>query len=154
MTSKTIIGIDPGMGGGLAFIDPEGKAVVHKTKSTLPIEAIQDAICGRELHNVVAYVEDLTGFQKGRVAMMGAQVGVMMRNLGQWEGLLQGLGVRMQLVKPQQWQAGIPGVRGAEYADKKRALRAEASRRFPRVKATQETADALLIADFGRRVEA
>jgi len=153
MTTKTIIGIDPGAGGALAFITPDGRAVVHKTKTTLPLEAIQDALCGRDRSQVIAYIEELTGFQQGRVAMRGAQVAVMMRNLGVWEGILMGMGISHRLVKPQQWQAGISGVKGSEYADKKKALRLEAARRFPSMKPTADTADALLIADFGRRVE-
>lgn len=153
MTSKTIIGIDPGAGGALAFITSDGRAVTHTTESTLPIEAVRDAICGRDPEDVVAYVEELSGFQKGRTAMLGAQVGVMMRNFGQWEGILAALNIRTILVKPKSWQAGISGASVKEYADKKRALKAEAVRRFPSMKPTLKTCDALLIADFGRRAE-
>jgi hypothetical protein len=154
MTRKRIIGIDPGAGGALAYILPDGRAVTHVTERTLPIEAIRDAICGCDIQDVVAYIEELSGFQRGRFAMRGAQVGVMMRNFGQWEGILAALNIRTILVKPKTWQAGISGVSACkEYKDKKDALKAEAVRRFPLLKPTLKNCDALLIADYGRRVE-
>jgi hypothetical protein len=151
---KRIIGIDPGAKGALAFIDERGNAIVHKSDDTAPRDALLDAIAGVELCECTAYLELVGGFQPGR-PQPASRAGVLMRSLGKWEGLLEGLGIKYQLVRPQKWQAGIPGVAGVkEYADRKRVLRDEAIRRFPNIKVTLERADALLIADFGRRVEA
>lgn len=152
MTSKRIIGIDPGVNGALACIYPDGRAVVHKTSNTLPIEAVRDALCGVDPREVVAYVELVGGFIPGR-PQPASRAGVLMRNLGQWEGILAALNISVRLVRPQLWQAGIPGVKVEGYSDRKRALKAEATRRFPSLTPTLDMSDALLIADFGRRAE-
>lgn len=151
MTFTRIIGIDPGAKGALAFLTTDGRAVVHKTSDTLPMEALQDAMAGVSASECVAYLELVGGYIPGR-PQPASRTGVLMRSLGLWEGLLLASGIRCSLTRPQAWQAGIPG-RSKVYAVNKRALRAEAARRFPRVKVTLDTCDALLIADFGRRVE-
>lgn len=147
---KRIIGIDPGANGALAFITSDGLTVAWKTSNTAPKDALLDAISGVDLSDCIAYVELVGGYIPGR-PQPASRAGVLMRNLGKWEGLLEGLGVRYQLVRPKQWQAGISGVSGVkEYTTRKRALRDEAIRRFPQIKVTLDNCDALLIADFGR----
>jgi hypothetical protein len=152
---KRIIGVDPGKNGALAFVDEAGRVVVHTTDKVAPLDAMRDALAGAGAENqVVAYLELVGGFIPGR-PQPASRAGVLMRSLGKWEGLLEGLGVRYILVRPQAWQAGLPGVAGEkEYARRKRLLRDEAIRRFPQVKVTLENCDALLIADYGRRAEA
>lgn len=151
MSFQRIIGIDPGAHGALAFITEDGRTVVHKSDDTPPRDALLDAVCGVPVSQCVAYVELVGGYIPGR-PQPASRAGVLMRSLGKWEGLLEGMGIRCQLVRPQQWQAGITGL-PKEYTPRKRALRAEAIRRFPALRPTLDTCDALLIADFGRRVE-
>ena len=62
-----------------------------------------------------------------------------------------GLGLPVRLIRPQEWQRGIRRVADTKDAARKRALRDEATRIFPNVKLTLKTADAALIADYGRR---
>jgi hypothetical protein len=156
MTSKRIIGIDPGAHGALAFIDSDGRAVVHKTANTPPVDAARDALCGVDPTQVVVYLEQIGGFIAGK-SLPGSAMFKMGHSAGYWEGMFALQGIRVQLVRPQAWQAGIPGMSGKggheNKGDRKRCLRDEAIRRFPTCKPTLDTADALLIADFGRRVE-
>ena len=70
-------------------------------------------------------------------------------NFGQWETLLYCLNVRVELVKPQMWQRGIPGLSGS---DRKRALKAHAARLYPNLRVTGATQDALLILDYAKRI--
>lgn len=152
MIFKRIIGIDPGMSGALAFITRDGSTVTHKTKSTPPLEALHDAIAGVEINECVVYMERIGGFIQGK-HLPGSMMFKMGQNAGYWEGACAALGIRLVLVRPQDWQAGLPGTSGKAGPERKRALQAEAIRRFPALKVTQQDCDALLIADYGRRVE-
>lgn len=69
-------------------------------------------------------------------------------NFGQWETLLFCHGIRTELVKPQTWQRGIPGL-GA--SDRKKALKAHAARLFPTIKVTGWAQDALLILNYAQQ---
>lgn len=149
---KRIIGIDPGMSGALAFIDEQGRAIAHAVKHVSPNEAAQDALSGVSPLECVAYIERLTGYFGKTVPSHTAYK--MGYSAGLWEGLFLGLGVRVELIGPKYWQKGISGVSGVSYLERKRALKAEAVRRFPSLKVTLDNCDALLIADYGRRVRA
>ena len=149
---KRYIGIDPGAAGGLAFITEDGLVVVHSRKSATPLEAVQDALLGTNPNDCVAYLEQIGGFIAGR-PLPGSSMFKMGHSVGYWEGLLAGLGVRTILVRPQKWQEGIPGATGKKGPDRKRVLRDEAVRRFPAMRPTLLTCDALLIADFARTNE-
>lgn len=149
-----IIGIDPGAHGALAFITHNGQAITHATATTAPKDALMDAISGVALTDCVAYLERVGGYIAGQ-KLPGSAMFKMGYSAGYWEGALAALGVRTILVRPQDWQAGLPNVAGhKEKADRKRALKAEAIRRFPTLSGiTLDTCDALLIADYGRRQE-
>jgi hypothetical protein len=149
MKNYTTIGIDPGANGALCFILPSGLIVIHRTSKTPPIEALQDAVTCAGAENCVAYLEKIGGFIAGK-GLPGSSMFKMGHNAGYWEGMLAALGVRTIMVRPQDWQKGITGTAGTKGPDRKRALRDEAIRRFPAQKPTLETADALLIADYGR----
>ncbi len=81
-----------------------------------------------------------------------------MFNFGDGFGYLRGLlamaGVKLVLVRPQQWMKGIPGAIGAEKSARKRALKEHAARLFPSLKVTLKTADALCLAEYARQIEA
>jgi len=152
---KRVIGIDPGAHGALAHIfDFNGGLVftVHATAKKPPIESLREAV-GSEPEHCVAYLERIGGFIAGK-SLPGSAMFKMGHNAGYWEGALAALKVRTILVRPQQWQAGIPGVAVAkEKPARKRALRDEALRRFPSAEVTLDTCDALLIADYGFQLE-
>jgi hypothetical protein len=151
----TIIAIDPGAHGALCFIPARhGQPVIHKTADSSPLEAVRDALAAADGDPTacVAYVEKIGGFIAGK-SLPGSSMFKMGHSAGLWEGMLTALRIRTILVRPQDWQAGITGTTGKKGADRKRALRAEAIRRFPALKPTLDTCDALLIADYGQRAE-
>lgn len=147
------IGIDPGAHGALVWMDERGSIIIHKTADTPPIEGLRDSLAGLEHgEKVVAVMELVGGFIAGKF-LPGSSMFKMGKSAGYWEGALAALGVRTLIVRPQEWQAGIPGLTGTKGADRKRALRAEAIRRFPTIKVTLDNCDALLLADYCRRLE-
>ena len=148
---KIYIGIDPGASGALVWMDGKGSVIAHKVKDTPPVEAIKDAIGEHDTSDVVAVLEQVGGFMGGKDnKFLGSAMAKLGRSFGYWEGALAMAGVRCELVTPQRWQAGISGTSGKKGAERKRALRAEAIRRFPTVKVTMDNCDALLIADYCR----
>lgn len=151
MKYRRVIGIDPGASGGLAFICDDGRMVVHGYKSTPPLYACEDAVAGIDPKDAVCYIEKVGGFIGKQ--QPGSHMFKFGKNAGIWEGIMLALHVRVILVCPQEWQSGIPGVAGKKDAERKRALRDEAIRRFPTMKPTLETCDAMLIADYANSNE-
>ena len=147
---RTTIGIDPGASGALAFITETGHAVVHLVRDGDLHGALQDAISCSMGENLVAYLENVPTYIAAASKPTHAKLG---RAFGYWEGLLAGRGVRTILVRPQDWQKGLPNMTSMKGPARKRALRDEAQRRFPGVKVTLHNADALLLAEYGRRME-
>ena len=72
-------------------------------------------------------------------------------NFGQWETLFYCFNVRVELVKPQMWQRGIPGLAGKTGNVRKLALKAQAVRLFPQLRITKDNADALLILNYAQK---
>lgn len=154
---KRIIAFDPGASGGIAELFPSGAAIAY----SMPDDAdLRDNIhafttaASLDGDRVVAYVELVGGFIGGSPAP-GSAMFNFGNGYGYIRGVLAALRVETHLVRPQEWQAGIPGVRGTkEKSVRKRALKEHASRLFPSLKVTLKTADALCIADYARRCEA
>lgn len=98
----------------------------------------------------MAFVERVGGFV-GR-PQPGSRAFTFGRGYGFLTGVLQERGVRVELVLPRTWQKrfNLGTVSAcASPADWKRKLCAEAQRRYPALKVTLGTADALLILDHG-----
>ena len=150
---KIHIGIDPGANGALVALF-DGKPVIYKFKDTDPCEAITDIIGMTEDHaaGLVAYVELVGGYIGGEGAP-GSAMFNFGEGCGYIRGLLRALNVKAIYVRPQAWQKGLPGMTSLKGPARKRALRDEAQRRFPAVKVTLDNADALLLAEYGRRQE-
>jgi len=103
-----------------------------------------------ELENVLAY--DGTAEIRAvleRVHSMPAQ-GVsstfkLGANYGYWRGVLQGLRIPFREVTPQKWQRAVLVPGKLQGPERKRALKQVAQERFPQLKVTLKTADALLM---------
>jgi hypothetical protein len=73
-------------------------------------------------------------------------------NYGAWCGAITLKGIPLTRVLPQEWQRALcPQIRGTG-ADRKRALKLDAQRRFPALRVTLRNCDALLISEFALSV--
>jgi Holliday junction resolvasome RuvABC endonuclease subunit len=147
---KTIIGIDPGKNGGIAWI-ADGKACVEKTPDTLKdlweiIQSITHGLrCEGELLSFKAYIEAVSSSpQMGVVSAFSFGQGY-----GNLEMALTAAGIPFERVRPLQWQKTL----GCMSKGDKNVTKAKAQALFPHLKITHATADALLIAEYGRRAE-
>ena len=155
---KIIIAIVPGVSGGIA-VTAFGKTVCHPMPVTEGdrLELIRDLKRTADLEGAdcLCVLEEVNGF------VGKAQPGSAMFKFGEGYGFLKGvvqaLGIRLVLVRPQVWQKvfGLgTASRCASKSEWKNKLKAEAQRRFPDLTVTLQTADALLILDWVRAAQA
>jgi hypothetical protein len=146
---KTIIGIDPGVNGGIAWIDEHGRACAEKMPDTLADlwELIDNIAIGCTYYNrascVKAYLEQVASSpQQGVVSAF-----TFGRGYGNLEMALTAAGIPFERVRPQVWQKAL----GCMTKGDKNITKKLAQELFPDIKVTHATADSLLIAEYGRR---
>jgi len=148
----TIIGIDPGGSGGIAWIT-NGKACVEKMPETLQDlwELMQDIATNgtpterlsKAVHGCKAYIEQVHSSPQ-----MGVKSAFTFGNgFGHLEMALTAAGIPFERVRPQVWQKALGCMTGGD----KNVSKRKAQELFPNLKCTHATSDALLIAEFGRR---
>jgi len=148
MKYQTIIGIDVGINGGIAWIT-DGKACVEKMPDTLQDlwELIRDitnhprsSLDGRKYK---AYIEQVSSSpQMGVVSAFSFG-----RGYGNLEMALTAAGIPFERVRPQVWQKAM----GCMTKGDKNVSKRKAQELFPDRKVTHATADALLIALYGTK---
>lgn len=156
MLAALAVGIDPGASGGIVTRVRGDNGVTHTSASAMP--ATEQDI-HEQLHFLTqskllatghtAYIEEVGGYVG--VPQPGSAMFKFGRNFGFLLGCLTALRYRIILLKPQKWQKllGLGTSKGATKAQWKNKLKAEAQRRYPKMKVTLKTADAFLILDAG-----
>jgi crossover junction endodeoxyribonuclease RuvC len=148
MKQGTVLGVDPGANGGIAWIT-DGKACVEKMPDTLQDlwELIRDitnhprsSLDGRKYK---AYIEQVSSSpQMGVVSSFSFG-----RGYGNLEMALTAAGIPFERVRPQVWQKAL----GCMTKGDKNVSKRKAQELFPDRKITHATADALLIAHYGTK---
>jgi crossover junction endodeoxyribonuclease RuvC len=138
-----ILGIDPGKSGGFALITETGGIAYAFDKHT-PTDIVQ--ILRLVAPTIkIAYIERVSAMPKQGVV----SVFTFGQNYGWWQGVLTALGIRIERVVPLKWQTYM----GCRTGGDKNVSKARAQELFPEEKITHAVADALLIAEYGRRVQ-
>lgn len=146
-----VIGIDPGGSGGIAVIYPDRVEAFKMPATERDIFDLLKVVPTRSPDNRRdAYIEKVN-------AMPGQGVTSMFRFGMSYGGLRMAViaaGLRLVEVPPGVWQKPfrLPTQKKAGNTAKKNAHKARAQELFPGLKITHATADALLIAEFGRRL--
>jgi hypothetical protein len=147
----TIIGIDPGVNGGIAWITG-GKPCVEKMPDTLQdlwdliqdIRAAASPPLGVGETKAIAYLEQVhSSPQMGVVSAFTFGNG-----FGHLEMALTAAGIPFTRVRPQVWQKEL----GCMTKGDKNISKRKAQELFPSMKVNHYIADALLIAEYGRRM--
>ena len=149
---KVFIGIDSGANGGACVLYPDKAAFAAPIGSITEIRDILETVkkyTKAKSHTLDCFVEEVTGYIGGK-PQPASRSFVLGKSYGSILGLLVGLGIPFRTVRPQKWQTGLSGVRGIEYTARKRRLKEIAAERYPQLKPTLKTADAILIADYGK----
>jgi crossover junction endodeoxyribonuclease RuvC len=141
--SEWIIGIDPGKSGGIAAISDTGEvASVAKLAQT-----------ERDIGQALEDMSAAAGFAYIERVSSSPQMGVKSAfTFGQSYGFLRGClyaaGIPFEEVAPAKWQRSM----GCLSKGDKNVTKAKAQQLFPGIKVTHAIADALLIAEYGRRL--
>ena len=147
-----IIGIDPGLSGGIAWIDDDD-IYAHPTPETdKDFELMLSGLASFYLDGLTAYVEKVSA---------SPQMGVVSafkfgRSVGSIHMALLANDIRIEYVTPQKWQKEFGLIvkgrgMGQDDTSKKNRNKAKAQELFPCKKITHAIADAMLIAEYGRR---
>ena len=149
----SIIAIDPGKAGGIAYTLKEGEThsvpMPETSGDVLELLRTIRAICGPKTE---CYLEACIRYVAGN-AQTGSSAIVYGRNYGFLEGCIQAIGMRLHVVRPQEWikKLGL-GTKGKmSNREWKNKLKSEAQRLFPTQTVTLKTADALLILEYANR---
>ena len=153
MTRTLYIGIDPGASGGWCELWPENPVCYPWKSAEDTAWHFRSLVerCEMEDVEIMATVEKVGGYIGG-AGNTGSAMFKFGHNTGMWEGVLLALLIRHDLITPQRWQKGIPGVAGCkEKSQRKNAIKSHAARLYPQMKPTLKTADAICLAEYARR---
>lgn len=150
------VAIDPGASGGIAARVTGAAAVATKMPATEEdvYEHLRVATPAALWHQPrTAFIEEVGGYVGKQ--QPGSAMFKFGRNFGFLLGCLTALRFRIILIKPQKWQKilSLGTSKGMTKTQWKNKLKAEAQRRYPALKVTLATADALLILDAGLDME-
>ncbi|CAB4134561.1 hypothetical protein UFOVP781_29 [uncultured Caudovirales phage] len=153
MSIQNYIAIDPGVGGGIAYIDTDGSTHALPMPGTLHDMDTQMMILCTQ-HNTFSadtptvFLEELPKFA-GK--MSGSSMATMFRNYGRIEGLLAAYGARIEYLPPKKWQQALGLGEKKTHGNRWKAhLKGRAQALYPKLSVTLKTADALLILEAGR----
>jgi hypothetical protein len=136
------LGCDPGMSGAVVVLDSAGVAMFIKNAETESDLAQFISDCGD--HSCFGYIERVSAMPKQGVSST-FKFGV---SFGFLRGCLISSGIPFEEVTPRKWQAAMGCLSGGD----KNVTKARAQQLFPQIKVIHAIADALLIAEFCRRV--
>jgi len=159
---RVFMGVDPGVEGGLALVEEDGlSASVYPMPETQEeILLLVKEIAESDVVVLHCYLEKIPlvpefvmrkknpNFRRGQKG-----TAVLFENLGFLKACLSAFGFKVTQVSPVKWQRGMNCLTGGD----KKVTRARAQQLFPSTrvygKVTNKTADALLMAEYCRRVE-
>lgn len=149
--SRCVIGIDPGLSGGIAVLGMDG-AVVEVLKMPSTPQDILDCLRRFSSDGSVCYMEKVGTGMPGQSSKATA---TFARHNGHLEMALLASGIKTNEVTPNKWIKHYQLGKSSDYSktEWKNRLKACAQRLFPNEKVTLSVADALLLAEYGRIME-
>lgn len=137
------VGIDPGKTGAVAFLPDQGEPWFIKNENNLYdiVDELENLANGNELSAMIEKVHSFPGDGHSGSFKFG-------QSYGQLEGVLAGLHITLERVIPRVWQQAL----GCLTKGKKNVTKVRAKELFPNTKITHANADALLIAEYARRL--
>lgn len=147
------LGLDPGAGGGLAALDQQGGIVAVNKMPGTPREMFEWLLAARtsadRTPTPVGATSCWATLEKVSTSpQMGVvSAGTFMRGYGRLEMGLTAAGIPYDEVRPQVWQSHL----GCLSKGDKNVTKARAQALWPAATITHALADALLLAEFGRR---
>ena len=147
----TILGADPGASGGLALLSLDGR-VLEVVKMPPTPRALVLTISAFVVEYPVIVVTQEHVWTSPQMGVVSA--GTFMRNVGRLETAFAVFGLPVSLVTPVKWQRAMGLVRPkTPFGTKDKNInKALAASLFPGLTISHATADALLLAEYGRQL--
>ena len=145
-----VIGIDPGVSGGIAFYSGFVSEMTTCEKMPPTESELSDTFVDWPSATTFAYIERVHSSPQ-----MGVKSAFTFgQNYGFLRGCLVAHGIPFEEVRPQQWmrEFGMKKSKTETPVQWKNRLKGKAQQLFPHLKVTLATADALLICEYGRRL--
>jgi hypothetical protein len=162
-----ILGIDPGQSGGIAKLKQDG---AHWYPSAIPMPSTEDGIADylwtmqeeaqKEKIEIICFLEQVqvmpairrvkgpNGEKREEVNAGIVSTAKFMQGYGFLRGCLITIGMTVEDIRPQAWQKLL----GCMTRGNKNVSKAKAQQLFPTLQITHKIADALLIAEAGRKI--
>ena len=136
---SAILAIDPGVGGGMAIRDADGQveAIAMPDGMTAQIDTLQTVAVANP--GLKAVIENVGGYRPGNSGPSSVKFA---RHVGNLEAALYCLGIPFERVAPATWMKAL-GTMPKDKAERKNFIKESVARRFPHLKVTLKTADAL-----------
>lgn len=138
-----IMGIDPGVCGAAAILDETDVRAVRPFTKVTEAEMI-DWLVDCRAYIKKAYIEDVHAIR----GASAKSTSTFMDNRGWWRGVLMSFKIPFERVRPIVWQTAL---RCKSKSDKN-VTKKRAQELFPKLNITHATADAILIAEYGVRM--
>lgn len=147
--SKIYLGIDPGFSGGIVLISSDGNLLSCVKMPATPMDIL--SYLQGIAENAICFLEDVGLGMPGQSSKATA---TFARHNGHLEMALMASGISAVKVTPAKWQKalGLSGKKGESKTSHKNRIKAWAQQRFPQHNVTLWAADALAIAEYGRRM--
>lgn len=143
-----LIGIDPGLSGGIAVLGNSLEIITHKIPETESDLYQLFASLGPPSKAIIEKVHAFPGQGVSSMFSFGQIYGFK-------RACLHAVGIPFDEVPPKTWQKelGIVFPKGTPYAERKKIAKMKAQQLYPGLVFPKECADALLILEFLRRRE-
>ena len=143
------IGIDPGKGGGIAFIDGRGSIKAYKCpESSEDMALLFQIIIGNTPPDKIRLLMERVWARPTNAVRAAFSYGV---NYGQWLGIASSHEVSMNTVIPIDWIKWIGCPKSLKRDVRKRWLKKKAGELYPKInKLTLATSDAILITHYAK----
>ena len=143
------IGIDPGVGGGIASIDEDGKIKAYKCpNSSEDMALLFEVLIGNTPPESIRLLMERVWAMPANAVRAAFTYGV---NYGQWLGVASSHEIKMNTAIPSEWIRWIGCPKSLKSVVRKRWLKAKAKELYPDIKrVTLKTSDAILIVHYAK----
>ena len=144
------IGVDPGVGGGMAVISETGRIKAYKCPSTSDEMALLFQISiGETAPENVKFLMERVWARPANAVRAAFTYGV---NYGQWLGIASSHEIEVNTVLPLQWMKAVGCPKSLKKNIRKNWLKDKARKLYPKInKLTLATSDAILITYYARK---
>ena len=143
------IGIDPGKGGGIVFIEKDGSISAYKCPDKVfDMSMLFQNIIGITPPDDVKLLMERVWARPTNATRAAFTYGV---NYGQWLGIAASHEIKMYTTLPNEWIKWIGCPKGLAVTERKRWLKDKAKELYPNLKkVTLATSDAILICHYAK----